>query len=93
MSAQEAEHTNFVSAVFSSDSLLDEVLKRARDMSTFPPTALRDTKELVRAPLRQLLHEVKDRELTCLVRRFMSEESQQAMMKFMLEKQGKKANL
>jgi len=90
MSAQEAERANFVSAVFPANSLLDEALKRARVMSTFPPTALRDTKELSRASLKQLLHEVNDRELTCLVKRFMTEESQQAMMKFMMEKQGKK---
>jgi len=91
LTAQEAERCNLVSSVFPSNTLMDEVLQRASLMASFPPNALKQTKSLIRAPVQKLLHEVNDREMTCLVGRFMSEESKMAVIKFMMEKSKKKA--
>ena len=91
LSVQEAERCGFIASVFPEAELLGEVMSRAHQMASFPPQALRDTKKIGRRDKRmaQLL-ETNDAELELLVQRFMSEESSNAVAKFMQEQQAKK---
>ena len=86
LSAQEAEKCGFVAAVFEPADLMDEVMKRARQMASYPPEALQQTKKLCRDRHRQTYHDVNNDELSLLVHRFMSDECQEAVMNFMMAK-------
>jgi len=90
LTAQEAEHTGFVAAVFPPAELMAQVMARAKQMASYPPEALQQTKKLCRDQHRQRYHETNDAELGLLVQRFMSKECQTAVMNFMTAKMNAK---
>jgi Delta3-Delta2-enoyl-CoA isomerase len=93
INANDAERCGLVSQVFSNTDFEQQVLERALQMAKFPPNALRQTKALMREPNRQRLHDTNDRELTLLIDRFMSEESANAVMQFMMQRQALRSKM
>ena len=92
MNAEEAKQCGFVADFFPSATFMSEVLQRARQMAAFPPNALRQTKGLSRKVSTQTLLDTNERELSLLLERFRSEECAQAVMKFVMEQQTRKAS-
>jgi len=91
MNALEAERANLVSEVFPANTLMDQVLKRARLMAPYSLNALKASKALLRAPMLKTLRETNEREMTCITRLTSSEETKMAMLKFVEEKKRKKS--
>lgn len=89
LTAPEAKDVGFISEVLDVDDFMNQVRVRVEPMASFPAQALRDTKRLVRDPVRKELHEVNEREITTLIQRFLSAECAEAVMKFMMERKAK----
>eukprot|EP01124_Arcella_intermedia_P024665 TRINITY_DN4217_c0_g2_i1.p2 TRINITY_DN4217_c0_g2~~TRINITY_DN4217_c0_g2_i1.p2 ORF type:complete len:123 (-),score=20.66 TRINITY_DN4217_c0_g2_i1:470-838(-) len=92
LSGMEAERANLVSEVIPEEKFEAEVLRRAKEMASFPPQALRDTKELIRGPLRPTLKAANHREVQCIAKRVRSDECHQAIARWMAERASKKKN-
>lgn len=91
MTAVEAERCGFVAQVFSEETLEEQVLARAKQMSNYPPNALIQTKDLVQQQRRAALHHANEIEIQLLIQRFLSDECAQAVMGFLMQQQAAKS--
>ncbi|KAL6078968.1 Enoyl-CoA delta isomerase 2, mitochondrial [Balamuthia mandrillaris] len=99
-SAEEALSANLLNAVYydkdnkQGETFVDRVFAVAKQLAEFPPQALQLSKKLIKSEARMALLEKSNAdEVELLGERWASEECMQAIMKFMMRRQDKKANL
>ncbi|KAI8871729.1 ClpP/crotonase [Ramicandelaber brevisporus] len=92
-SAAEMERFGFVSQLFKPEELLPKVLEIAKEAAKLPRQAIVDSKKMIRDVDRKLLHEVGDAEFVLLKKRMFSDESAEAIMNFLMERENKRSKL
>ncbi|KAL1917175.1 uncharacterized protein VTP21DRAFT_4831 [Calcarisporiella thermophila] len=90
-SAEEYERAGMLTRILPAENFMEQVLRIAEEAALLPPNAVLQTKELIRVIDREELDRVNDREMTLLKERFLSEESMEAIIKFMTERSNKKS--
>ncbi len=84
--AEEAREIGFVRRLVAPESLWDRTVEMARQLAAQPPQAIVLTKALLRAPLREQIHEVLQKEGALFIERLQSSEAQEAFMRFLSPK-------
>ncbi|KAJ4992308.1 enoyl- hydratase [Stagonosporopsis vannaccii] len=91
ISATDAERLHLVTKIFPKDGFRNSVVEIARRLAQMPQGALRTTKNLMKAPVLEALHEANDRECAIIhTERFGSEEYVAAIRQFKLEQERKR---
>ena len=81
-SAEQAKAAGVVNEIVAPEALEERVMSRARDLAERPPTAVKLTKKLIRAPILDKVKEVIAEEGAVFVDRLQADETREAMMKF-----------
>ena len=84
--AREAKEIGFVRHLTPPEELFNKALEMAKTLAAQPPEAIRLTKSLIRAPLREKLSAVLHTEGNLFIQRLQSAEAQEAFMRFFASK-------
>jgi len=87
--APELAKVGFISRLIPKDKLIQEALKEATRVSEYSFDAIIKSKELIRKDEREHLHKVNKTESDLLLLRILSEDSRQALFKFIVNRQNK----
>ena len=86
-SASEAVEYGLVNQVIPADALMGHTLKTAERLATLPPSAMRETKRLLKAPQRESLEAVMLSEGEVFMRRLSSPETAEAIGAFFMKRE------